>query len=98
MSRRGYVYILASKKNGTLYTGVTSDLAGRLEQHETGVGSKFVALWRQAARMVRRVLLDHRCDCAREGHQEMASRLEDQADRREQSRLAGYFLPPALTF
>jgi len=43
MSRRGYVYILASKKNGTLYTGVTSDLAGRLEQHETGVGSKFVA-------------------------------------------------------
>jgi putative endonuclease len=33
----------ASQKNGTLYTGVTSDLAGRLEQHETGVGSKFAA-------------------------------------------------------
>jgi putative endonuclease len=43
MSRHGYVYILASKKNGTLYAGVTSDLADRLEQHETGVGSKFVA-------------------------------------------------------
>jgi len=43
MSRLGYVYILASKKNGTLYTGVTSDLAARLEQHETGIGSKFVA-------------------------------------------------------
>lgn len=41
MSRRGYVYILASQKNGTLYTGVTSDLAGRLHQHQTGTGSKF---------------------------------------------------------
>ena len=28
MGRRGYVYILASQKNGKLYTGVTSDLAG----------------------------------------------------------------------
>ena len=36
MSRKGYVYILASQKNGTLYTGVTSDLAGRLEQHHSG--------------------------------------------------------------
>ncbi len=43
MSRRGYVYILASRKNGTLYTGVTSDLAGRLLQHRTGTGSKFAA-------------------------------------------------------
>jgi putative endonuclease len=41
MGRRGYVYILASQKNGTLYTGVTSDLAGRLHQHRTGTGSKF---------------------------------------------------------
>jgi putative endonuclease len=43
MGRRGYVYILASQKNGTLYTGVTSDLAGRLLQHQTGIGSKFAA-------------------------------------------------------
>jgi len=43
MSRKGYVYILASQKNGTLYTGVTSDLAGRLEQHKRGVGSQFAA-------------------------------------------------------
>ena len=43
MGRRGYVYILASQKNGTLYTGVTSDLAGRLLQHQTGTGSKFAA-------------------------------------------------------
>ncbi|MDQ6434341.1 GIY-YIG nuclease family protein [Mesorhizobium sp. LHD-90] len=43
MGRRGFVYILASQKNGTLYTGVTSDLAGRLLQHRTGTGSKFAA-------------------------------------------------------
>ena len=28
------VYILASKRNGTLYTGVTSDLAQRVAQHK----------------------------------------------------------------
>ena len=41
MPRTGVVYILASKRNGTLYTGVTSDLPARLHQHETGQGSKF---------------------------------------------------------
>jgi|TARA_Y100000031_G_C7982104_1_gene275254 putative endonuclease len=31
-----YVYILVSKKGGTLYVGVTTDLAGRVWQHKTG--------------------------------------------------------------
>jgi putative endonuclease len=43
MKRKGYVYILASRKNGTLYTGVTSDLARRLLGHEHGIGSQFTA-------------------------------------------------------
>ena len=30
------VYILASKPNGTLYVGVTSDLSRRVEAHRTG--------------------------------------------------------------
>ena len=30
------VYILASARNGTLYTGVTSDLVGRAQQHRDG--------------------------------------------------------------
>ena len=38
--RYGYVYILCSQKNGTLYVGVTSDLAGRLEQHKSQWNSK----------------------------------------------------------
>ena len=32
--KAGYVYILASKKNGTLYIGVTSDLLKRIHVHK----------------------------------------------------------------
>jgi len=38
---RPCVYILASRRNGTLYVGVTSDLARRVEQHRTGAVSNF---------------------------------------------------------
>jgi putative endonuclease len=33
----GYVYILASRRNGTLYTGVTTDLPKRMYEHRTGI-------------------------------------------------------------
>jgi len=36
-----YVYILASKKDGILYIGVTSDLLGRSWQHKEGVVEGF---------------------------------------------------------
>jgi len=32
-----YVYILASRKNGTLYTGMTDNLVGRVWQHREGI-------------------------------------------------------------
>jgi putative endonuclease len=35
------VYILASQRNGTLYTGVTSDLVGRVWQHKNHVFKGF---------------------------------------------------------
>ena len=35
--KAGYVYILANRKNGTIYIGVTSDLAGRVYAHREGL-------------------------------------------------------------
>jgi putative endonuclease len=37
-----YVYILASRRHGTLYIGVTNSLQKRLEEHRNGTGSSFV--------------------------------------------------------
>jgi putative endonuclease len=37
----GFVYILASKRNGTLYIGITSDLHKRMQEHSEGHGSAF---------------------------------------------------------
>ena len=35
------VYLLASKRNGTLYVGVTSNLIARIHQHRTGAFEGF---------------------------------------------------------
>ena len=43
MATPGYVYIMASGRNGTIYLGVTSDLAARIVQHREGTGSEFCA-------------------------------------------------------
>lgn len=40
------VYILANRKNGTLYVGVTSDLITRMGDHKDGHGSRFTAKYR----------------------------------------------------
>jgi len=39
----GYVYILASKRNGTLYVGVTARLSERVAAHKSKTGSKFTS-------------------------------------------------------
>ena len=33
----GYVYIMANRKNGAIYIGVTSDLAKRVWEHRNGI-------------------------------------------------------------
>jgi putative endonuclease len=44
--RQPCVYILASQRNGTLYVGVTSDLARRVWQHRSNAVSGFVQDYR----------------------------------------------------
>ena len=41
MNKPGFVYIMASRQNGTIYTGVTSDLLARTYQHRNGLVAGF---------------------------------------------------------
>ncbi len=41
MKKQPCIYVLASKKNGTLYTGVTSDLVRRIYEHKQEIFSGF---------------------------------------------------------
>ena len=53
--KRGTVYILASRRLGTLYTGVTTDLRSRLAQHRDGTTPGFTSRYG----VTRLVYLEH---------------------------------------
>jgi putative endonuclease len=46
MEKKFFVYLLASKRNGTLYVGVTSNLPGRVWQHRNKIVDGFTAKYR----------------------------------------------------
>ncbi|WP_203310655.1 MULTISPECIES: GIY-YIG nuclease family protein [Sphingomonas] len=46
MERSGYVYIMASGRNGAVYLGVTSDLAKRAWEHRNGIIKGFTEKYR----------------------------------------------------
>lgn len=55
MDKPGYVYILASRRNGTIYSGVTSNLPSRVYEHKIGAIRGFtrkygckILVWYQA--------------------------------------------------
>jgi putative endonuclease len=39
----GWVYIMTNRANGTLYIGVTNEIARRAYEHRTGIGSQFTS-------------------------------------------------------
>lgn len=55
------VYILASKKNGTLYTGVTSDLIRRIWEHKNHIRSHFASRY-DCKHLVYYELFSNMCD------------------------------------
>ena len=44
--KQHYVYIMASQRKGTLYTGVSSDLVKRVWQHRSGVIQGFTSKYK----------------------------------------------------
>ncbi len=46
MREKGYVYILFSRRNGTLYVGVTSDLVKRIYEHKNGLIRGFTSRYK----------------------------------------------------
>jgi len=51
MDKQFFIYILASQRNGTLYTGVTSDLVKRIWEHKEGLVEGFTTKY-QVKRLV----------------------------------------------
>ena len=43
MEQGGWVYIMANRYRGTMYVGVTADIAARIHQHRNDAGSDFCA-------------------------------------------------------
>ncbi len=46
MSKEYYVYIMASKRNGTLYTGVTNKLERRVYEHKNDIVKGFTSKYK----------------------------------------------------
>jgi putative endonuclease len=91
MAKRGYVYILASRKHGTLYTGVTSNLGARVYQHKQGTGSAFTRRY-NVHRLVYFEEFELVTDAIRRENtiKGWPRAVEDTNDRSGQSRLEGF--------
>jgi predicted GIY-YIG superfamily endonuclease len=80
-----YVYLLASKKHGTLYLGVTNDVVRRVYEHRTKAVGGFSTRYCVDKLVWFEIYEDAATAIARERAQEVAGRPEDSADRRTKS-------------
>ena len=71
---RAYVYILTNKANRVLYTGVTSDLVGRVWQHKAGEGEGFTKKYNVTRLVYYEMFDDVRLAIAREKQIKAGSR------------------------
>ena len=89
MPNNYYVYILASKRNGTLYIGVTNDLARRLWEHREGLVPGFTKRYGVKTLVYFETFDDvDRRDPPRKAAEEVQARLEDQSHPAAQCRVA----------
>jgi putative endonuclease len=82
----GYVYMTASKKRGTIYIGVTNDLARRMPEHRSSGGSRFTGRYGVQRLVWYEEYFRHpRCHPAREVAETLAAQMEDRTDREDES-------------
>jgi predicted GIY-YIG superfamily endonuclease len=83
-----YVYILANKIGGTLYTGVTNDLVRRIYEHREGIVEGFTKNYGVNCLVYFRSTFQHRgCNSSGETDQEVEQSMESKADRGEEPEL-----------
>jgi hypothetical protein len=82
-----YVYLLASDRNGTLYLGVTNDIVRRVYEHKSKAVAGFTKRYAVDKQVWFELYDDPTNDHAREGIEEVATSVEDSADRRAKSTL-----------
>ena len=90
MEKQFYVYVLASKRHGTLYIGVTSALVQRVWQHKTKAVEGFTAKYGVDQLVYFEAHGDAASAIQREAAEEVASSVEDPVDRGAQSRVARF--------
>ena len=83
-----YVYLLASKKHGTLYLGVTNDIVRRVYEHRTKVVPGFTKRYGVDKLVWFEVYEDATTAITREKElKKWAARLEDSFDRTRKPRV-----------
>jgi putative endonuclease len=86
-----FVYILASKPNGTLYIGVTNNLPRRLLEHKEKLVPGFTRKY-QVDQLVYFEAFDSILEARAREHfpEAMAACMEDRSDRETQTELARF--------